>query len=363
MIKVATPVIGQEEIDAVVQVLKSGNYTSGPIVEEFEKDFASYIGTTYAVACNSGTAALHMSLLSLGIGPGDEVIVPSMSFFATVSAVMMTGATPVFCDVDQYANIYDHSLPSLINWKTKAIIPVHYFGMPCQIDKILKIAEAYGLHVIEDCAQAHGATFNKQKVGSFGIANCFSFFATKNMTTIEGGMITTNNIFIYSKCKLLRSHGMTNRDNHSVLGYNYRLNEIFGAIGLIQLKKLDAMNNERIKNSLYLQEMIRNDLCRPLYTSADAFSGRNKCVYFWFPVVCPTIEHAKMLMRNLKENKIEYRYRYETPLYKQPIFKRKYEDLNRPYAEKLAGCIVGLPNHPLLSQEDLQQIIRVVNRG
>jgi perosamine synthetase len=363
MIKVAVPVIGQEEIDATVNVLKSGNYTSGPIVEEFEKEFASYIGTQYAVACNSGTAALHMTLLSLGIGPGNEVIVPSMSFFATVSAVMMTGAEPIFCDVDHYANMNPNNLISNINYKTKAIIPVHYFGMPCQIDKILEIAKNYGIRVIEDCAQAHGATFGGQKVGSFGIANCFSFFATKNMTTIEGGMITTDSKYIYEQCKLLRSHGMPDRDHHSRLGYNYRLNEIFGAIGIIQLKKLNTMNNERTRNSLYLQTMISNDLCRPLYNNADAFSIANRCVYFWFPVVCPSIEHTKILMRKLKENNIEYRYRYEKPLYKQPIFRGKYDSVNKAYAEKLSGCIVGLPNHPLLSQEDLQQIVKVVNEA
>jgi dTDP-4-amino-4,6-dideoxygalactose transaminase len=141
------------------------------------------------------------------------------------------------------------------------------------------------------------------------------------------------------------------------------LNEVFGAIGIIQLKKLDTMNKERIRNSLYLQQMISNDLCKSLYTDMDALSITNRCVYFWFPVVCSSIENAKILMRKLRENDIEYRYRYEKPLYKQPIFKNKYEYVSKAYATALSGCIVGLPNHPLLSQEDLQQIVKVVNEA
>jgi len=323
MIKVAIPAIDQEEIDAAIKVLKSGNYTSGPIVEKFEEEFAKYIGTEYAVACNSGTAALHMALLCLGIGPGDEVIVPSMSFFATASAVMMTGAEPIFCDVDPYANLCPIDLEYRISAKTKAIIPVHYFGMPCQINRILDIATKYNIHVIEDCAQAHGAMVEDKKVGSFGIANCFSFFATKNMTTIEGGIITTDNRYVYEQCKLIRSHGMPDRDNHSILGYNYRMNEIFAAIGRKQLAKLDDLNDSRIINSQYLHKNINS--IQKLYKDEDVFQPSiNKCVYFWFPVVASSVPHAKLFMKKLKDNEIEFRYRYEKPLYQQPIFRGRY---------------------------------------
>lgn len=363
MIKVAIPVIDQEEINAAVKVLKSGNYTSGPIVEQFEKEFSEYIGTQYAVACNSGTAALHMALLSLGIGPGDEVIVPSMSFFATVSAVMMTGAEPVFCDVDGYANMYCNNLSYHITQKTKAIIPVHYFGMPCEIEAILDVAKKYNLFVIEDCAQAHGAMVGTKKVGSFGIANCFSFFATKNMTTVEGGMVTTDDKYIYEQCKLLRSHGMVDRDNHVILGYNYRLNEVFAAIGRKQLSKLDDLNDRRIINSRFLQSEITAPGIRHLYLDEDVFNGTKKCVYFWFPVVTSSIPHAKRFINYLKQNGIEVRYRYETPLYNQPIFKRKFDDISLQNSIKLSGCIIGLPNHPLLTKQELQKIVNVVNEG
>lgn len=361
MIKVAVPLVDEEEIQAAVEVLRSGNYTSGPIVEEFEKEFATYIGTKYAVACNSGTAALHMTLLSMGIGPGHEVIVPAMTFFATVSAVMMTGAKPVFCDVDQYANISVGCIEKLITPRTSAIIPVHYFGTPCDIEGVMKIAKRYNIDVIEDCAQSHGAEFKNKKVGSFGLANCFSFFATKNMTTVEGGMITTNEEYVYEQCKLLRSHGMSDRDHHSILGYNYRMNEVFAAIGRVQLKKLDDLNKKRIIYSEYLQNSI-NDIngYSKLYLH-DFENSSIKSVYFWFPIVCFNKEVAKNTMKFLKKNEIEFRYRYDDPLYKQPIFRGEYGYVFLPMAEKLSGCIIGLPNHPKLSMHEVHKIVKILN--
>jgi perosamine synthetase len=361
MIKVAVPLVDEEEIQAAVDVLRSGNYTSGPIVEKFEEEFASYIGTKYAVACNSGTAALHMTLLSLGIGPGDEVIVPAMSFFATMSSVMMVGADPVFCDVGQYANINIDDIEKHITPKTKAIIPVHFFGTPCNIVGVNKIAKKYNLHVIEDCAQAHGATWNNKKVGSFGIANCFSFFATKNITTVEGGIITTDNEYVYEQCKLLRSHGMPDRDHHSVVGYNYRMNEVFAAIGRIQLQKLDKLNEKRIVFSKYFQKhIVEQHGYRKLYV--DDFEGSIcKSVYFWFPIVFNSKYLAQKGMNFLKQNGIEFRYRYNEPLYKQPVFRGKYNNVNLSTAESLSGCIIGLPNHPKLTLNEVKQVVDTLN--
>jgi len=361
MIKVAVPLIDDEEIQAAVDVLKSGNYTSGPIVEKFEAEFASYIGTKYAIACNSGTAALHMVLLSLGIGPGDEIIVPAMSFFATMSSVMMTGAEPVFCDVGPFANIYCDDIEKHITPRTKAIMPVHFFGTPCNIVDVKKIADKYNLHVIEDCAQAHGATWNGKKVGSFGIANCFSFFATKNMTTVEGGMVTTDNKYVYEQCKLLRSHGMPDRDHHSIVGYNYRMNEVFAAIGRVQLKKLDSLNTRRILFSEYLQKhIIDKDGYEKLYAS-DFKDSVAKSVYFWFPIIFKSKTLAQNGMKYLKENGIEFRYRYNEPLYRQPVFRGKYDSFSLQNAEKLSGCIIGLPNHPKMSLQEVRQVVDIMN--
>lgn len=360
MIKVATPIVGEEEINAVVQVLKSGNYTSSQNVEQFEKDFANYVNTKYAVACNSGTAALHMALLSLKISQGDEIIVPSMTFFATISAVLMVGATPIFSDIDYNGNIDVHKVEGLITDKTKAIIPVHYFGMPCNIETIMKISKQYNLYIIEDCAQAHGASVKGKKVGSFGHVNCFSFFATKNMTTIEGGIITTNNPYIYDQCNLYRSHGMTDRDTHTILGYNYRMNEISGAIGKIQLKKLDLLNKRRIEISHRLYEGCKSNIFfSPLY--GDSIYNENiKCVFFWFPIVFREKELTQKFLKFLKKNDIEYRFRYNNPLYNQPIFKNGYKNTFLPMAEMLSGCVVGLPNHPNLTNKEVDFVIKTV---
>lgn len=356
MIKVAEPIIGEEEIQATIEALKSGMYTSGKRVEQFEEMFADYIGTKYAVACNSGTAALHLSLLALGVGPGDEVIVPPMTFFATVEAVLMVQAIPVFVDVDDCCQLDFKEIENHITEKTKAIIPVHFYGIPCYVDEIHKIAKRYGIYVIEDCAQAHGAEIDGKKVGSFGDTGCFSFFATKNMTTIEGGIITTNNQDLYEQTKLIRSHGMTDRNTHTVLGYNYRLNELFAAIGIEQLKKLDSFNKKRIENSLYLAKNISEISIQLLPIHKRE---RTKSVYFWFPISVSNYMRPKF-MKYLKDNGIGFRYRYDEPIYKQPIFKRTYKNVYCKNAEFFSPRMLGLPNHPGLTKNELDKIIETV---
>lgn len=357
MIKVAEPIIGQEEIDAAVEVLKSGMYTSGKIVNKFEEEFAEYIGTKYAVACNSGTAALHMVLKCLGITEGNRVIVPDMSFFATASSVFMSGGEVDFADVGFDCNIDPHSIEKLVSFDTKAIMPVHFYGNPCDMDNIMKIAEDQNLFVIEDCAQAHGAEYKGKKVGSFGIANCFSFFATKNMTTIEGGMITTDEKYIYNKCKQLRSHGMTDRNTHSMIGYNYRMTELNAAIGRVQLKKLDEMNDKRIYNSMYLDHGLKNNNVRPLMN----FDNQDKKhVYFWYPVQVSII-WVKKFMEYMQENGIGYRHRYLKPLHEQPLFKGAYDEVKNNKAEMMSGIVFGLPNHPGMSKNQLDKVLEVIN--
>ena len=241
-IKVAEPLVGEEEVNAVREVLLSGMYVSGKKVKEFEEKFAEYIGTKYAIATSSGTAALHISLACLDIGPGDEVIVPPMTFFATIEAVLYQNAIPIFADVDENYCMDPKSIENVITNRTKAIIPVHLFGYSANMKRIMEIARKYDLYVIEDCAQAHGTEYYGKKVGSIGHIGAFSFFATKNMTTGEGGMITTNDEEVAKKAKMIRSHGMIDRDNHIMLGYNYRMTEMEAAFGLVQLSKLDQLN-------------------------------------------------------------------------------------------------------------------------
>ena len=252
-IPVAAPSVGEEEVEAVRRVLLSGQYVSGPKVKEFEQKFAKYIGTDFAVAVNSGTVALHIAMEALGVGQGDEVIVPPITFFATVSSVLYLRAVPVFADIDPTdLCLSPKSVARCISPRTKAIMPVHLFGAAAKMDALGEIARKYGVCLVEDCAQAHGSEYKKQKVGSLGHAGAFSFFATKHMTTGEGGMITTNDPELAETCRIIRNHGMIDRDTHVRLGFNNRMTEIEAALGLVQLEKLDDLNQKRIKNSKFI---------------------------------------------------------------------------------------------------------------
>jgi len=356
MIKVAIPIIDNEEIEAAIEVLKSGYYTSGPKVEKFEKEFAKYIGTKYAVACNSGTAALHMVYSAIGMTEDSTFITSPMSFFATISAGMMCNSIPEFVDVDRNCNLDPSKIEESITENTSAIVPVHFYGHPCQIEKTIEIGKRYNIPVIEDCAQAHGAEYKGKRVGSFGLAGCFSFFATKNMTTIEGGMITTDNESLYEHCKLMRSHGMADRDTHSIIGYNYRMNELSGAIGIVQLKKLDGFNRRRTEISEALQKGIVNTNFR-IFKEDEYY----KHAYFWQPIFVKKPHFSSLFMDHLKKNKIGFRFRYNEPLYKQPIFRNVYSSMRLPNAELYSGCMFGLPNHPGMTDEEIQKVAEVVN--
>ena len=378
-IKVAEPFVGEKEIEAVAEVLRSGRYVQGPKVKEFEEKFAGYIGTKYATATNSGTAALHIALAAAEIGPGDEVIVPALTFFSTVTSVIHNNAIPIFADIDPEIYCLDpEDMEKKITKKTKAVIPVHLYGHPAEMDQIMEIAQAHDLLVIEDAAQAHGAEYKRRKVGSIGDIGCWSFYATKNMTTGEGGMITTDDSNITEKARLIRSHGMTSRDDHEVLGYNYRMNEIAAAIGLVQLSKLDKLNEIRTENSMYLLKKLES----VNWLETAKIKPYVKHAFFWCPV---RVNEGKLGMRTkelvatLKERGVEVRHRYMTPLYKQPILLNQnvypkkcpfscpfygkeidYSLFNCENAERIAGKMIGLPNHPRLKREELDIIISTI---
>jgi dTDP-4-amino-4,6-dideoxygalactose transaminase len=239
--------LGYAELKAVSRVIRSNWLTQGPVTEEFERRFADYIGTKYALAVSSGTTALHLALLSLNIGRGDEVICPSLSFVASANAICYVGAKPIFADIVSENNfdISADSIEKRITPKTKAIMVVHYGGYPCDMDAISKLAKRHNLKIIEDAAHAHGAVYKGRRCGGLGDIACFSFFSTKNMVTGEGGMVLTNDAAIAEKVRLLRSHGMTTQTldryrGHAhtydviMLGYNYRINEIASALGIVQ---------------------------------------------------------------------------------------------------------------------------------
>ena len=378
-VRVAEPYVGEEEVRAVAEVILSGRYVQGPKVEEFEEKFASYIGTKHAIAVNSGTAALHIALAAAGIGPGDEVIVPALTFFATVEAVLHQNAIPVFADIDpETCNIDPDDIRRRITDRTKAIIPVHLYGQPADMDPIMEVAEEHGLLVIEDCAQAHGAEYKGKKVGSIGHVGCWSFYATKNMTTGEGGMITTNDDEIAEKARLVRNHGMVSRDDHVVLGYNYRMNELQAALGIVQLSRLDELNEIRAKNSYYLIENLED----VVWLRPTKILPYVKHAFFWAPF--RVLEDklgmsTKELVALLREKGVEVRHRYNAPLYKQLVLIRKaayprgcpfscpfygrdidYSGIHLPGAEQVAGKMIGLPNHPKLTREDLDYVIEVI---
>jgi dTDP-4-amino-4,6-dideoxygalactose transaminase len=375
-VKVSTPQVGEEEVQAVRQVLLSGQYVSGQKVAEFERRFAEYVGVTDAVAVNSGTAALHAALAALDIGPGDEVIVPALTFFATATAVIHQGAVPVFADITlkDYCLSAD-DLPNRITPRTKAIIPVHYFGYAADMAAINTIARKHGLKVIEDCAQSHGTRYRGVMTGALGDLGAFSLFATKHMTTGEGGIVTTNDRQMAARMRVFRSHGLEGRDDHVMLGYNYRMTEMAGAIGLIQLGRLDALNDARIRRS---EQILRRVADVPWLTVIDTPNDQTP-TYFWCPIL---IDEEKLgfsteeLIVRLRNQGVETRHRYVEPLYKQPLLNDRmpkilrtvagrnlpdYGKLRLPNSERVAGHIIGLPNRPDMSDAEVDHVVRIVH--
>jgi perosamine synthetase len=380
MIKVAEPLVGEEEVQAVREVILSGQYVSGRRVEEFERRFAEYIGVRYAVAVSNGTAALHTALAAMGVGPGDEVIVPPLTFFSTVTSVIHAGAVPIFADIDPESFCLDPAdVRRRITPRTKVILPVHLFGNAADLDGLRAVASEWGLKLLEDCAQAHGTEYRGRKVGSFGDAGIFSFYATKAMTTGEGGIITTDDEHIYEYSRLFRGHGMPERDTHVILGYNYRMSEIQAAMGLVQLDRLEESNRLRIANSEWLRSRLR-DIPWLRVPKVESYVRHT---YFWCPIYIDEEKAGRSfgeVVRELRDRGIEVRQRYKTPLYKQPLMANRnfyangkewpgdsygeppdYAHLHLPNVEKVAGKLLGLPNHPQLTPDDLEYIVRTLH--
>jgi len=359
VIPIAKPIIGKDETEAVAAVLNSGVLAQGKRVEEFEEDFAEFIGAKYAIATSSGTAALHIALLANEIGNEDEVITSPLTFIATANSIIYTWANPVFADIDEGSfNIDPSSIEKKITSKTKAIMPVHLYGQPCDMDSIMKLAEKHGLRIIEDACQAHGAEYRGIKVGSFG-TGCFSFYPTKNMTTGEGGMITTNDDIIADKARKIRNHGQNKRYVHELLGYNYRMTDIAAAIGICQLKKLEQFNRRRIYNATILTNGLRgiDGLILP------QIKPNAKHVFHQFTIRIK--EDFSMPRDTLKErlyaSNIASGIYYPLPIYKQPIYKKLgYKDY-LPNTEIAVGEVLSLPVHPSLSNDDLNYIIKTLS--
>ncbi|MFQ5871891.1 MAG: DegT/DnrJ/EryC1/StrS family aminotransferase, partial [Candidatus Geothermarchaeales archaeon] len=366
MIHINEPILGEEEFTAVRDVLASGRLTSwsggGPMVRRFEEGFAGYVGVREAVAVNSGTAALHSALSACGIGEGDEVIVPTFTFAATANTVLLCGAKPVFTDIDGRSfNIDPEHVEGIVTPRTRAIVPVHVFGQPAAMRSVLGLAEAHGLAVIEDAAQAHGALLGGRKVGSLGRAGCFSFYGSKNISTGEGGMITTDDEVLAGRARRFRSQGQA--DPHSVeeLGYSYRMPEVEAALGWVQLGRLDGFLEKRNGNAAYLTERLRG------VEGVDVpfvMTGVRHAFYVY--TITVSQEQYGMtrdeLQVRLREAGVEAAVYWSVPVHLMPLYRRllnsKEGDL--PVAEEVAGRVLSLPVHPRLSEEDLDIIAGVV---
>ncbi|MFA5772373.1 MAG: DegT/DnrJ/EryC1/StrS family aminotransferase [Thermoplasmata archaeon] len=350
MIPIAKPILGDEEKKAIASVLESGMLAQGPKVKEFEEKFSKYIGTKYAIATNNGTTALHLGLLAAGVKQGDEVITTPFSFIATATTIIFCGAKPVFVDIDPGTfNIDASKIENAITPKTKAIMPVHLYGLPAEMDRIMEIAKKHDLAIIEDACQAHGAEFNGKRVGAFGDCGCFSFYPTKNMTTGEGGMITTNNEKIAEKTRLLREHGQKARYEHVMVGYNYRLTDIHAAVGIEQLKKLEGFNKKRIENAKILSKGVQERVEVP-YVPPNT-----RHVYHQYTI---KVKNRDELKEKLAKDGVSTGIYYPKLIYQYPPM-NKYA-MKTKVAEGMVNEVISLPVHPSLSRADLDKIIESV---
>ena len=366
MIQINKPILGDEEAQAVNQVLKSGFLTfrgGGPFVSQFERKFAEFIGVRYAISVNNGTAALHSALLAAGVGPGDQVIVPSFSFIATAEAVALTGAKPVFADIDldTYC-LTSESIKGKITSNSKAIIPVHLYGLMADMDAIKKIAKDHDLTVIEDAAHAIGAEYKGRRAGSVGDIACFSFHATKNMTTGEGGIITTNNAEYADTIRLLRNHGGQEGYKSKIIGHNYRMPEIEAAIGCVQLAKLPKFLEARKKNAATLTHRLQeiSQLKLPVEPADYKHSWNIYTVRLWRS----NAGSRNRLVKKLREKKIEAEVYYSIPIHFMPVYREKYcgKRERLPVTETACRQVFSLPIHPAVSESDLEYIATTVRR-
>ena len=355
-VSIAKPIIGDEEIENVVEVMKSGMIAQGPKVEEFEQKFADWVGAEYGIAVNSGTAALHTALLACGIGPEDEVITSPFTFIASGNSILYTGAKPVFADIDlKTYTLNPDAIEGLITENTKAILPVQLYGQSANMDRINEIAEKHGLIVIEDAAQAHGATCNGQKVGSIGDMSCFSFYPTKNMTTSEGGIITTDDEDLAENAKVFRAHGASVRYHHDEIGYNFRMTDIAAAIGLAQLDKIDGFNDKRIANANYLNEGLKD--VDGIITPYCAYGSKH--VYHQYTIRVEKGDRDDWV-DIINDCGVGTGIHYPIPLYNQPIYRSLGIEGNCPNAELAADNVISLPVHPSLTKDDLDLVIEAV---
>ena len=352
MIPIARPQMGEEEKELVWSALSSGALAQGPRVRELEERFAAFVGVPHAVATSSGTTALHLALLGYGVGAGDEVITVPFTFIASANTVIYTGARPVFVDVEEATFNIDPSLvEAAITSRTRAIMPVSLYGQPADLPALAAIAERHGLALVEDAAQAHGAAVDGRMSGSWG-AGCFSFYPTKNMTTGEGGMITTADAELADRVRLMREHGMKVRYHHDTLGYNFRMTDIHASIGLAQLPKL-AANNARRQAIAARYDAELDGVITP--------SVRQGVTHVYHQYTIRVARRDEFADR-LREREVGTGIYYPIPVHHQKPFEALgYGDQRYPVTERLSEQVLSIPVHPSLTDGEVTTVIGAVN--
>lgn len=360
VLPVAEPEIGDKELEYVTECITSGWISSiGKFVTRFEDEFARFCGTRYAIATSNGTVALHLALVTLGIGPGDEVIVPTLTFIATANAVTYTGAKPVFVDSERQTwNIDPEKIEAAITPRTKAVIPVHLYGHPADMAPIMEIAKKYNLYVIEDAAEAHGAIYRGNYVGSMGDIGCFSFFGNKIITTGEGGMLTTNQENLARQAKMLRDHGVSPDKKYwyPLIGFNYRLTNLQAAIGVAQMEKIDRILDRKREIALLYRSLLEN--VAGITLPSEASWARN---VFWMYSILVEKEYGMSrdkLMVRLKEAGVDSRPVFY-PVHTMPPYE---QGLSFPIAEELAGKGISLPSGIGLRDEEIERVASLIVR-
>ena len=358
-IKMAEIKLTENEIEAAVRVLRSGALRQGKECEAFEKEFAEKVGAKYAITCSSGSAALHLVFMAF-LEPGDEVLVPSFTFIATASMVVMAGGKPVFCDIHPETFLIDlKDAERRITERTRAIAPVHLFGNPCDIEAVKAFADKYSLIIVWDAAQAHGAWYKGRDVGSFRDFVCYSFYPTKNMFVGEGGMVCTDNEEFAYKVRFMRTHGQTGKYYHTMLGLNYRMTDVEAAIGREQLKRFDKMLAIRRRNAEILNRCLAEipGICPQKITSNGEHAWHQYCILVNKEIFgCNRNELAE----KLRQKGIATGIHYPRGLHQQPIFEQIYGRQNLPTTEYVAENILALPVHHGLNQSDVERIVEAV---
>jgi dTDP-4-amino-4,6-dideoxygalactose transaminase len=376
LIRFGKPYIGRKEVSEVSKVMQSAWIGTGEQSEKFEQQFAKFKKVKYAVSLNSCTAALHLSLVALGIKKGDEVITSSLTFCSTINSIILSGAKPVLVDIKSDTfNIDESKIESKINKRTKAIIPVHFGGLACSMHKIKKIAKKHSLKIVEDCAHSIEGILNNKHLGTFGDTGCFSFYANKNITTGEGGMLVTNNKLIYEKAKILRLHGMS-RDswkrygvknnkvskfmNYDVVnvGFKYNMTDMTAAMGLVQLKKIILMWRERNLISKYYSKELKN---LPIKFQIKNFT-KIKHAHHLFVFILDNKKHDRLKIINLLNKKgigatVHYNSLYSFSIYKK-MFNWKAKDF--PISDYICNNIVSLPIYPGLKKFEMVYIAKIL---